>query len=92
MSGLDWVGDAACRLYHDWTPSERPQIDVEARMAHTCGRCPVLTACASHALATRAEGGYYAGTWIPNRVSCGRVGVGWVRARDQLRELTKENA
>lgn len=84
---LDWTDQAACRLHIDWTPDARPTREDEAKMTRICDSCPVMRRCAQHAVESKAEGGYYAGVWVPAAVSNGGVSSGWLRAREQLKRI-----
>jgi len=50
-----------------WTSDIKPPAAQLELMARVCGRCPVLSECAAHALDTGAESGMYAGVWVPAR-------------------------
>lgn len=60
-----WAG-AKCTAHPrlPWTSDITPTRSEIGAMAAVCTDCPVLMDCARHAL-TEANGGFYAGIWMP---------------------------
>ena len=54
-----------------------------AEMASVCEGCPVFAQCALYAL--KADGGFYAGVWLPWKHSTGNSQLLRTRARKALR-------
>lgn len=77
------VGDeqAACTGRTDlpWVPEPAANLRQQWEMRAVCDTCPILRACARHAVET-GPAGFYAGTWIPS------VGRGRSVALQQLRQ------
>jgi hypothetical protein len=74
-----WTQRAAC-LEHQhlpWTDDRQPPASAVARMREICAECPVLIECARYALTGNnghgADGGMYAGVWIPWSTRNGRM-------------------
>lgn len=90
MSDPYWSDDAACRLDPEWT-SDKPDWDVQTRLAAICARCPVFAECAEYALDNRLECGTYAGVFLPSRAPQRKAGetIGWVEAGAALRRKLK---
>lgn len=94
VEGLDWQKRAVCYLETSdapemWTPERRPARTVRLHLEQMCQRCPVRRQCATDALATDAETGFYAGVWVPERKdnSAHDKARTWSGARDQLRAI-----
>lgn len=86
-AGLGWRARAVCYLETPdapelWTPERRPVRDMRVHLERMCARCPVRRECAADAVLTGAEGGMYAGVWVPNHEQ-----GGWAAAMDVLREV-----
>lgn len=86
-----WGRDASCRKnqHLPWT-GEGPQDKQPAGstlhyMREICDECPVRTACADYALTCNkgygAEGGMYAGVWLPWTTRSGKAEVKEQRRR-----------
>lgn len=88
---------ALCRDRPDlpWTPDEAPEVTEFLAMRDVCLNCPVRIACANCALDRKvpAQGGMYAGVWLPWRTYNGRPGRGtspWHVACNMLRRAKNE--
>ena len=84
-AGLAWTRRAVCFVETSdapelWTPERRPARTVRVHLEQMCSRCPVLQQCAANAVVTAAEGGMYAGVWVPERKANNR----WHEAMEQL--------
>lgn len=89
-----WMNDAECQQHQDlpWTDDLAPDFDRERTMNLVCSSCPVIIQCGRHALED-AQGGFFAGVWIPWAGSDGRNDSvrarGRARARARLRSKVK---
>lgn len=88
LQGQRWRMRAVCYVETAdapqlWTPECRPTRDVRVHLERMCRRCPVRRACAADAVASEAEGGMYAGVWVPER----RKKAQWSAAMDRLGEI-----
>ena len=61
-----WMADAACRWHVDlpWTDDLMPDMELHQTMNMICASCPVILQCSRHAL-DEAQGGFFAGVWLP---------------------------
>lgn len=80
-----------------WTADDRPDEAEMSLMRQTCCGCPVRLECTAYALDDRlpAQGGMYAGVWIPWQPANGATEAstrtaGWRAARDRLRKLYQD--
>lgn len=86
--GWNWRRNAVCFLETSstpelWTPDRQPARAVRKSLEGLCHRCPVQRQCAADAIAGDAEGGLFAGVWIPERGDRGK----WDAAIERLREI-----
>ena len=85
ISGQLWRRQAVCAVETPdapevWTPHRKPRLAALVALEQMCGRCPVQRDCALHALSSQAEGGMYAGVWVPGS----QDPKWWSRARKEL--------
>lgn len=88
---------AACLNHRDlpWTVDVKPQPQTLRRMREICHECPVLLKCAQRALhgnsGRGAEGGMYAGVWLPwiTRSDNATKRIERRRAQEILERLTR---
>jgi len=61
-----WMEDAECRRHPQlpWTDDLMPDMASHHFMSSICSACPVIVECSRHAL-DNAEGGFFAGVWLP---------------------------
>lgn len=61
-----WMADAECRRHPElpWTDDLIPDMDSHQSMYAICSSCPVIAECSRHAL-DNAQGGFFAGVWLP---------------------------
>lgn len=88
-----WRKQAVCYLETSdapelWTPEHRPKQDVRVHLEQMCRRCPVRQECAADAVSSEAEGGLYAGVWVPER----RKKTQWAMAMARLGEIAGQDA
>lgn len=86
--GRNWRREAVCFQEtscapEEWTPNRQPVRAVRKSMESLCHRCPVLRRCADDALTAQAEGGLFAGVWMPERGDRGK----WDEAAARLRVI-----
>jgi hypothetical protein len=66
--GDNWKGKAPCSEYPHhtlpWTGDHSPSPEHYLAMINVCATCPVIIECARYAIED-AEGGFYAGVWLP---------------------------
>jgi WhiB family redox-sensing transcriptional regulator len=91
--GRHWSSKAACFLETSsapelWTPDRQPARALRKSMESLCYRCPVRRQCAAEAIRAHAEGGLFAGVWMPDRGERGK----WDDAVGLLREIAGESA
>lgn len=87
-TGWNWRRKAVCFLETSstpelWTPDRQPARAVRESLEGLCHRCPVRRQCAADAIEGNAEGGLFAGVWIPERGDRGK----WDDAIDRLCEI-----
>lgn len=95
-SWAERLDGAACRDEQwaklPWTVEDRPR-EHELLMRDVCLGCRVRFDCAEYALDRNApaQGGFYAGMWIPwKHRKPERSGFDWLSARTVLRRLAKD--
>lgn len=71
VRGQAWRRQAVCFLETSdapelWTPDHLPGRTVRGHLEQMCRRCPVRRQCAAEAVSSDAEGGIYAGVWVPD--------------------------
>lgn len=78
---------AACSARTDlpWVPEPSANVREQMQMRAICHTCPILAACARHAVDTGPVG-FYAATWIP------AVGRGRSKALAELRRIAASGA
>ncbi len=86
--GPNWRREAVCFLETAsapelWTPDRQPARAVRKSMEGLCQRCSVRRQCATDAIRAQAEGGLFAGVWLPDRGERGK----WDAAVEQLRVI-----
>lgn len=87
MATKRWDDAKCCTAQHlPWTDDFQPDKRAFDEMSAICAECPLLMACARYAL-KEAEGGFYAGVWLPWRTH--REARSRRDARGQLRHLVK---
>jgi hypothetical protein len=62
----EWMVAAECQWHPDlpWTDDLPPDMSSHQTMNTVCAACPVIVECSRHAL-DAAQGGFFAGVWLP---------------------------
>lgn len=87
-----WMQDAECQHHQDlpWTDDLMPDEHSFRMMSDVCSSCPVIIQCSRHALA-EAQGGFFAGVWLPWGEHGERKNRMRFRARSALKSVEKRS-
>lgn len=88
-----WMEDAQCQYHRDlpWTHDLMPDEYSVQIMSDVCASCPVILQCSRHALA-EAQGGFFAGVWLPWSNHGERKNRVRFRARSALKSVEKRKS
>lgn len=95
-----WVIEANCGAWRNlpWTDEQQPDPSTLEEMRSICDGCPVIRRCAQDALEAHhglgADGGMYAGVWLPWRTHRPgrRAGDARLHARVLLRRVARSGS